>query len=76
MVGVMGGFVGVIGLYLAARSARLPCELGGGEVMTLGAAEGGTGHESKDGEKTPLLAMLMPPTESWLERRATAGGGV
>jgi hypothetical protein len=71
------GFVGVMGTYLAARSARFPWELAGGEVMTLGAADGGTGHESSDGEKTPLLAMLMPPMESWLERRgATAGGGV
>jgi hypothetical protein len=69
--------VGVIGLYLAARSLRLPWELAGGEVMTLGAPDGGAGHESRDGENTPLLAMLMPPRESWLVRRgATARGGL
>jgi hypothetical protein len=34
------------------------------------------GHESRDGEKMPLLAMLMPPIESWLDRRGTVGGGL
>lgn len=58
------GFVGVSGLYLAARSARFPWALGGGDVVVLGAADGGAGHERRDGEKTPLLAMLTPPTES------------
>lgn len=54
-----------------------PWELAGGEVMTLGAPDGGAGHESREGENTPLLAMLMPPSESWLVRRgATARGGL
>lgn len=41
----------------------------------LGAADGGMGHDRSDGENMPLLAMLAPPTESWLERLATAGDG-
>lgn len=43
--------------------------------MVLGASDGGMGHERRDGENMPLLAMLMPPSESWLERLATVGGG-
>lgn len=45
----------------------------GRDVLTLGAVDGGTGHI--ENEKAPLLAMLAPPTESWLERRGIVGGG-
>lgn len=55
------GLVGESGLYLVARSAIFPWELAGGDAVE---ADGGAGHESRDGEKTPLLAMLTPPTES------------
>lgn len=64
-----------MGLYRAASAAMLSCELEGGEVMMLGAADGGTGHVRSEAEKTPLLAMLTPPTESWLARLDTIGGG-
>lgn len=40
----------------------------GGEPAVLFADEGGTGHEMVEGSKKPLLAMLIPPIVSWLER--------
>lgn len=40
------------------------------------AVDGGIGHERREGENTPLLATLIPPRESWLERRGTVGGGL
>jgi hypothetical protein len=58
------GFVGVMGFHRAASSEMFPCELDGGEVTTLAAPDGGTGHVRRDAEKTPLLAMLTPPSES------------
>ena len=40
----------------------------------LGAFDGGAGQDNKDGENTPLLAILAPPRESWLDRRGAAVG--
>jgi hypothetical protein len=44
-----------------------PWEVTGGDTM-LPAVDGGIGHEKREGEITPLLAMLMPPIEPWLLR--------
>lgn len=41
----------------------------GGDVPGLGTVDGDMGPESIDGEKTPLLAMLLDPSDSWLDRR-------
>ena len=53
---------------MAASWERFPCEVDGGKDdgkdMTLCVPDGGLGHESSDGEKTLLLAMLTPPSES------------
>ena len=36
----------------------------------LGAVDGGMGQDKREGDMTPLLAMLVPlVVESWLERR-------
>ena len=44
-----------------------PCEVVGGEVMLPG-VDGGIGHENREGEMTPLLAILTPPIEVRLFR--------
>ena len=68
--------VGVNGLYLAASSARFACELlvPGGDVATLGATDGGAGHERRDGEKMSLLAMVTRDSRHDPSRGVWANG--
>lgn len=60
--------VGVKGLDFAASSERGDFAVPGGDVPGLGTVDGDMGPESIDGEKTPLLAMLLDPSDSWLDR--------
>lgn len=73
----LAGFGGGTGCcwQRSAKSGSRPCAVEGGEPWQLGAPDGGMGNDSIDAENMPLLAMLAPPSDSWLERRGIAGAG-
>lgn len=54
-------------MLLSAAAETCPCEVAGGEIM-LPVVDGGMGQENREGEMTPLLAMLAALTELRLER--------
>lgn len=66
---VSATLVGVKGLYFSASCERSDLADVGGDVPGLGTADGDMGPESMDDEKTPLLAMLLDPSDPWLDRR-------
>ena len=61
------GWIDLTGAYRYELSGAWPYEVAGGDFK-LAVVDGGIGHDIRDGDIMALLAMLMPPSEPWLER--------